>query len=90
MKLSQKKKLFFQFFAAFLKSTLRFNVLKKRMTIIDFLLPESASQHLYHINCSVPSKLSRKKSVLLTRQILGLHVQTLAADNKYLVLNRDI
>ena len=28
-------------------------------------------------------------SVLLTRQILGLHVKTLAASDRYLVLNKD-
>ena len=39
MQLSQKQKTFFQFFAAFLKSRLNFNVLKKKMTVIDFVLP---------------------------------------------------
>ena len=48
-----------------------------------------ASQHLYHIHWSLPSQLSWKKSLLLTCQILGLLVNTLAADEKYLVLHRD-
>ena len=52
-------------------------------------LLKSASQHLYHIHWSQPSKLSWKKSLLLTWKILGLLVNTLAADEKYPVLNRD-
>ena len=50
---------------------------------------KSASQHLYHIHWSLPSKLSWKKSLFQTCQILGLLVNTLAADEKYPVLNRD-
>ena len=50
---------------------------------------KSASQHLYHIHWSLPSQLSWKKSLFLTCQILGLLVNTLAADEKYPVLNRD-
>ena len=52
-------------------------------------LLKSASQHLYHIHRSLPRKLSWKKSLLLTCQILGLLVNTLAADEKYPVLNRN-
>ena len=52
-------------------------------------LLKSASQHLYHIHGSLPRKLSWKKSLLLTCKILGLLVNTLAADEKYPVLNRD-
>ena len=52
-------------------------------------LLKSASQHLYHIHRSLPRKLSWKKSLLLTCQILGLLVNTLASDEKYLVLHRD-
>ena len=52
-------------------------------------LLKSASQHLYHIHRSLPRKLSWKKSLLLTCQILGLLVNTLAADEKYPVGNRD-
>ena len=52
-------------------------------------LLKSASQHLYHIHRSLPRKLSWKKSLLLTCQILGLLVNTLAADERYPVLNRD-
>ena len=50
---------------------------------------ESASQHLDHIHRSLPRKLSWKKSLLLTCQILGLLVNTLTADEKYPVGNRD-
>ena len=52
-------------------------------------LLKSASQHLYHIHRSLPRKLSWKKSLLLTCKILGLLVNTLAADEKYLVLHRN-
>ena len=52
-------------------------------------LLKSASQHLYHIHRSLPRKLSWKKSLLLTCQILGLLVNTLAAHQKYRVLHRD-
>ena len=50
---------------------------------------KSASQHLYHIHWSLPSQLSWKKSLFLTSQILGLLVNTLAADEMYPVLTRD-
>ena len=55
----------------------------------DQALFKSASQHVYHIHQSLPRKVSWKKSLLLTWQILGLLVNTLATDEKYLVLNRD-
>ena len=51
-------------------------------------LLKSWPQHLYHIDWSLPSQLSLKKSLLLTCQILRLLVNTLAADEKYPVLNR--
>ena len=47
---------------------------------------KSASQHLFHIYWSVSRQLSWKKSFLLTSQILGLLVHTLAADGNYPVL----
>ena len=50
---------------------------------------KSALQHLYDIHWSLPSQLSWKTSLLLTCQILGLLVNTLAADEKNPVLNRD-
>ena len=50
---------------------------------------KSAPHRLYHIHWSVPNQLSWKNSALLTCQILGLLVNTLAADEKYRVLNRD-
>ena len=52
-------------------------------------LLKSASQLLYHIHRSLPSQLTWKKSLLLTCKILGLLLNTLAADEKYLVLHRD-
>ena len=52
-------------------------------------LLKSASQLLYHIHRSLPSQLTWKKSVLLTCKILGLLLNTLAADEKYLVRNRE-
>ena len=52
-------------------------------------LLKCASQHLYHIQESLPTQLSWKKSLLLTCKMLGLLVNTLAADEKYPVLNRD-
>ena len=48
-----------------------------------------ASHCLYHIRRSLSSQLSWKKSLFLTCQILGLLVNTLAADEKYPVFNRD-
>ena len=47
------------------------------------------SQYLYHIHWSLATKLSSKKSLLLTSEILGLLGNTLATDKKYPVLNRD-
>ena len=52
-------------------------------------LLKSASLHLYHIHWSQPRRLSWKKSLLLTSKILVLLVNTLAANEKYPVLNRD-
>ena len=52
-------------------------------------LLKPASQHLYHIQWSLPSQLSWKTSLLLTCQILAQLLNTLAADEKYPVVNRD-
>ena len=52
-------------------------------------LLKSASQQHYHIHWSLATKLCSKKSLLLTCQILGLLVNTLATDEKYPVLNRE-
>ena len=48
-----------------------------------------ASQQLYHINWSLPSQLNWKIFRLLTCQIVGLLVKTLATDEKYPILNRE-
>ena len=53
------------------------------------ILLRSPSQHLYYIHWSLARKLCSKKSLLLTWKILGLLVNTLGADEKYLVLHRD-
>ena len=50
---------------------------------------KSGSYQLCPIHWSLPIQLSWKKSLLLTWKILGLLVNTLAADEKYPVLNRD-
>ena len=52
-------------------------------------LLKSASQHFYHIHWSLPSQLSLNSGPLLTCQILVLLGNTLAADKKYRLLNRD-
>ena len=52
-------------------------------------LLKSVSEHLYHTNRLLPRQLSWKKSLLLSFQILGLLVNTLAADDKYPLLYRD-
>ena len=52
-------------------------------------LLKCASQHLYQIHWSLPSQLNRKKSFFLTWKTLVLLLNTLAADEKYPVLNRD-
>ena len=50
---------------------------------------KSVWQHFDHINRSLPSQLSWKKSLFLQCQILGLLVNTLASDEKNPVFNRD-
>ena len=50
---------------------------------------KSASQQLCHIHWSTPSQFSWKTFLLITCQILGLLVNTLAPDEKYPVLTRD-
>ena len=50
---------------------------------------KSTSQHLYHINLSFPDQWSRKKSLFLTCQVLGLLFKTFVVDEKYPLLNRD-
>ena len=50
---------------------------------------KSASQRLYHIHWLLTTTLWSKKSLLSTCQILGPLLNTLAADEKYPLLNRD-
>ena len=52
-------------------------------------LLKRASHHRYQIHESLRSRLCWKKSLLLTCKILGHFLKILAADHKYLVLNRD-
>ena len=70
------------------KSHFRGSFHKKYGKRAQRLLKSSSQQH-YHIHWSLARKLSSKKSLLLTCQILGLLLNTLAADEKYPVLNRD-
>ena len=60
---------------------------KERGKCAEALL-KSASDHLYPTVWSLKIHLSCKKSLLLTCQILVLLVNTLAADERYLVPNR--
>ena len=50
---------------------------------------KSGSHHLDHNHLSLARKLRSKKSLLLTCRILGLLVNTLAADEMYPSLNRN-
>ena len=52
-------------------------------------LLKSPLHHLYQIHWSLPSQMSWKMSLLLRWKTLGLLVNTLAADEKYPVLNRN-
>ena len=57
---------------------------KRAQTLLN-----SVSQQPYDIHCSLARRLFSKKSLLLTCQILRLLPNTLGADEKYPVLNRD-
>ena len=50
---------------------------------------KSKSKHFYHIQWSFRIQLSWKNTLLLTCNILVLLVNTLAADEKYPILNRN-
>ena len=52
-------------------------------------LLKSASKRIYQISGRHVNEIEFEKISLLTCQILGLLVNTLAADEKYPVLNRD-
>ena len=52
-------------------------------------LLKSSSEHLYHILWPLETKLYSRKSLLYTCPILGLLVNTLAANEKYLFPNKD-
>ena len=69
------------------KSRFRGSFDKQRGKAAEALL-KSASVHFYPIDWLLKSQLSWKKFLLLTCQILGLLVNTLAADEKYPVLKR--
>ena len=55
----------------------------------DQTLLKSERQHLYHIYWSIWKQLSCKKSVLVIWKILRLFVNTLTANDKYSLLNRE-
>ena len=61
---------------------------KKHGKLAQTLL-KCASHHIYLIHWSLAKKLCSEKSLLLTCQFLGVHGNTLAADEKYRCLNRD-
>ena len=65
------------------------NCLKGRVSEDASTLFKSPSHHLYHIHWSWPSQTTWKKSLLLRWKMLGLLVNTLAADLQKPVLNRD-
>ena len=70
------------------KSRLRGPFEKQHRKLAQALL-KSTPEHFYHIQWSLPSEVCWKKSLLLTCKILVLLVNTLAADEKYPVLNRN-
>ena len=51
MQLSQKQKTFSQFFAPFLKCTINFKFLKKKMTLIDFVFPKLRTRKKWSYKC---------------------------------------
>ena len=55
----------------------------------DKALSKCMLYHLYYIHWSLPSELTGQKSLLLTCQVSGLLVITLASDEKYPFLKRD-
>ena len=57
---------------------------KRAQTLLKF-----AWQHLYHIYWSLWRQLTCKKSLLVTCKISRLFPNTLSADRKYSLLNRD-
>ena len=52
-------------------------------------LLKSLSQNLYHLHWSLATKFCSKMSLLLICEILGLLVNTLAADEKYPLFKKD-
>ena len=70
------------------KSRVRRCFLKQYRKRAQTLL-KSPSHHLYHIHWSWRSQMSGKKSLLLRWKTLELLVNTLAANEKYPVLNRE-
>ena len=70
------------------KSGFRRNFDKQHAKRIQTLL-KSPGQHLYDSHWSLWIKLSWKKSFFVICKILGLFFNTLTADGKYSILNRD-
>ena len=71
------------------KSCFRGGPIEKQPRKRTIILLRSASHHLYHLYWTLPRQLSYRKSLILTCLILGLLVNTLAASDKYPVLNRE-
>ena len=57
---------------------------KRPQTLLKF-----AWQHIYHIHWSLWMQLTRKNSLLVTCKISRLFPNTLSADRKYSLLNRE-
>ena len=62
---------------------------KKQHVKRDQTLSKSERQHHHHIYWSMWRQMSCKKSLLLTRKIWSLFVNTLNIDDKYSLVNRD-
>ena len=79
MQLSQKQKTFAYFFSAFLKSTLNFEDLKKKVTLIDFVLPKFRTSKSWLDKClksPVSEDPSTSNMVNVPRHCWNLHDST--------------
>ena len=96
IQLSRKEKKFSKFFPKFSKARLNLEHFQRNRwhssSTSEMKLPKTIEiwmQHLYYLYWSSWRLLSWKKSLLVICKILGLFVNTLTADEKYSLLNRD-
>ena len=96
IQLSRKEKKFSKFFPKFSKTRLNLEHFQRNRwhssSTSEMKLPKTIEiwmQHLYYLYWSSWRLLSWKKSLLVICKILGLFVNTLTADEKYSLLNRD-